>query len=84
MEQDTAAFVAMDTHKETIAVAVAEAGRLGEVRFYGEIANRADAVRRLIERLASKYGKLSVCYEAGPCGYGLYRQITALATPAWW
>lgn len=78
MEQDTAAFVAMDTHKETIAVAVAEAGRSGEVRFFGEIPNRADAVRRLLDKLASKYGTLSVCYEAGPCGYALHRQITEL------
>ncbi len=78
MEQDTAAYVAMDTHKETIAIAVAEAGRSGEVRFHGEIPNRPDAVRRLIEKLAGKYGRLSVCYEAGPCGYGLHRQITQL------
>ncbi len=68
MEQNTGVFVAMDTHKETIAVAVAEVGRSGEVRFLGEIPNRADAVRRLIDKLASKYGRLSVCYEAGPGG----------------
>ena len=78
MEQDTAAYVALDTHKETIAIAVAEAGRSGEVRFHGEIPNRPDAVRRLIEKLAGKYVRLSVCYEAGPCGYGLHRQITQL------
>ncbi|MBP2316115.1 IS110 family transposase [Azospirillum soli] len=78
MEQDIAAFVAMDTHKETIAVAVAEAGRSGEVRFVGEIPNRADAVRRFLDKLVDKYGRLSVCYEAGPCGYGLHRQITEL------
>ncbi len=78
MEQNSGVFVAMDTHKETIAVAVAEPGRSGEVRFLGEIPNRADAVRRLIEKLASKSGRLSVCYEAGPCGYGLHRQITEL------
>lgn len=70
--------VGLDTHKAKIAVAVAEPGRSGEVRFAGEIANRPDAVRRLIERLAEKHGTLSVCYEAGPCGYGLQRQITAL------
>ena len=43
--------VGLDTHKAKIAVAVAEPGRSGEVRFAGEIANRPDAVRRLIERL---------------------------------
>ena len=70
--------VGLDTHKAKIAVAVAEPGRAGEVRFHGEIANQPDAVRRLIERLAEKHGQLRVCYEAGPCGYGLQRQITAL------
>jgi transposase len=70
--------VGLDTHKASIAVAVAEPGRSGEVRFQGEIANQPEAVRRLIERLGERYGKLSVCYEAGPCGYGLHRQITAL------
>lgn len=48
------------------------------MHFLNEIPNRADAVRRLIEKLASKYGRLSVCYEAGPCGCGLHRQITEL------
>jgi transposase len=70
--------VGLDTHKGKIAVAVAEPGRSGEVRFQGETANQPDAVRRLIERLADKHGKLRVCYEAGPCGYGLHRQITTL------
>jgi len=70
--------VGLDTHKAKIAVAVAEPGRSGEVRFAGEIANRPDAVRRLIERLGAKHGRLRVCYEAGPCGYGLHRQVTAL------
>jgi transposase len=76
--EDRTVCVGLDTHKAKIAVAVAEPGRLGEVRFQGEIANQPDAVRRLIERLGGKHGKLSVCYEAGPCGYGLQRQITAL------
>ena len=70
--------VGLDTHKAKIALAVAEPGRAGEVRFQGEIANRPDAVRRLIERLGAKHGELRVCYEAGPCGYGLHRQIIAL------
>jgi len=68
----------LDTHKAKIALAVAEPGRSGEVRFRGEIANRPEAVRRLIERLAERPGRLRVCHEAGPCGYGLYRQLTAL------
>ena len=77
MDEDRSVCVGLDTHKATIAVAVAEPGRSGEVRFRGGIANRPEAVRQLIERLAEAHGKLNVCYEAGPCGYGLHRQITA-------
>ena len=76
--EDRTVCVGLDTHKAKIAVAVAEPGREGEVRFHGEIANQPEAVRRLVERLADKHGRLKVCYEAGPCGYGLQRQITAL------
>jgi transposase len=76
--EDRTVCVGLDTHKTKIAVAVAEPGCSGEVRFHGEITNQPDVVRRLIERLADKHGRLKVCYEAGPCGYGLQRQITAL------
>jgi transposase len=78
MGEDRSVCLGLDTHKATIAVAVAEPGRSGEVRFQGEITNRPEAVRRLIERLGAKHGRLRVCYEAGPCGYGLHRQVTAL------
>ena len=78
MDEDRSVCVGLDTHKAKIAVAVAEPGRAGEVRCQGEITNRPDAVRRLIERLGARHGRLRICYEAGPCGYGLHRQITAL------
>jgi transposase len=78
MDQCTTTYVAMDTHKNTIAVALAVGGRRGETRFVGEIPSRPDAVAKLVERLGSKHGKLAFCSEAGPCGYGLYRQITQL------
>src|SRR5215218_10765303 len=55
--------VGLDTHKARIAVAVAEPGREGAVRFHGEIANQPEAVRRLIERLGEKHGRLRVCYD---------------------
>ena len=68
-------FVGLDVHAETIAVAVAEVG--GEVRSLGMIANRAESVRRLINRLG-KPQSLKVCYEAGPTGYVLYWQLSEL------
>ncbi len=72
------AFIGLDTHKKTIAVAVADDGRDGEVRFYGTIANEPAAVSKLVKKLAGQYGRLSFCYEAGPCGYVLQRQIAGL------
>jgi cold shock protein len=46
------------------------------VRFLGEIENTPEAVRRLINKLASRHGELLFCYEAGPTGYGFIQQDT--------
>jgi transposase len=78
MQQKSKVFVGLDTSKLKISVAVAEDGRQGEIRFLGEIDNTPEAVRRLIHKLASRHGELLFCYEAGPTGYGLQRQISAL------
>ena len=74
----TTVFIGLDTHKETIAVAIAEEERDGEVRYFGQIRNEPAAVVKLAKKLASKYAKLFFCYEAGPCGYGLQRQLAGL------
>lgn len=68
-------FVGLDVHADTIAVAVAEAG--GEVRSLGVIPNREESVRRLVWKLG-EIKQLRACYEAGPTGYVLYWQLTAL------
>jgi hypothetical protein len=72
------AYVAFDTSKLHNAVAIAEAGRSGEVRYLGEFENTLAATAKLVRKLAVKHGALSCCYEAGPTGYGLYRQIKQL------
>jgi transposase len=70
-------YVGLDVHKETIAVSVAE-GNGGEVRYVGEIPSTVDSVVKLVRRLKKEGARLSFCYEAGPCGYGLQRQLRRL------
>ena len=71
------AYVGLDVHKETIAVAVARP-RGGEVTSFGVIAPRPAAVRKLLAKLSPNGQVLELCYEAGPCGYGLYRTLTEM------
>ena len=78
MEHHNEVFVGIDTSKLKNAVAVAEAGRDGEVRYQGAFDSSAAVTRKWVARLAAKYGKLRFCYEAGPTGYGLQRLITSL------
>jgi transposase len=72
------AFVGFDSSKLRHAVAIAEAGRTGEVRFLGEIENSDEAAARLVRKLAARHRRLTFCYEAGPTGYGLHRLIESL------
>jgi len=78
MVHHSEAFVALDTAKLRNAVAIADAGRNGEIRYLGEIDNTETATRKLVVQLAGKYARLTFCYEAGPTGYGLYRLIKSL------
>ena len=74
MKKDTL-YVGLDTDKKHIDVAVADALPSREVRFWGQTANTPASVDRLIKKLGHGVRELVVCYEAGPCGYGLYRQL---------
>ena len=52
--------------------------KAGEVREYGRIANTPAALQRLVRKLGREGVELRFCYEAGPCGYGIQRQLSAL------
>jgi len=78
MGEYSEAYVGFDTSKTKHAVAIAGGGRDGEVRFLGDVASSPARVARLIGKLAERHSKLHFCYEAGPTGYGLYRQIREL------
>src|SRR5215212_9737710 len=78
MAEAREAFIGIDAAKLRNAVAIADAGRDGEVRFLGEVDASPEGMRRLAARLAAKYDRLRFCYEAGPTGYGLHRLLTDL------
>jgi len=73
---DRITYVGLDVHKDSIVVAVAAGGLRGEVREYGRIANTSAALDRLLRTLGDGM-KLRFCYEAGPCGYGIHRRLSA-------
>jgi transposase len=68
-------FIGLDVHADTITAAVAEPN--GEVRALGVIPNRLESIRKLMAKLGPAKA-LKACYEAGPTGYVLYWQLTAL------
>lgn len=72
------AFVGIDVAKLRNVVGIAEAGREGEVRFFGEVDTSATNMRRVLGRIAKRFDRVHFCYEAGPTGYGLYRLIRSL------
>jgi transposase len=78
MKEDSVIFIGLDTSKLKISVAVADGARNGEVRFFGDISSEPASVASMVNKLSKRGAKLYFCYEAGPTGYGLYRQIVEL------
>ena len=78
------AFVAFDVAKKKHAIAIAEGGRTGEVRFLGDVENSPLPIERTIKRLADRYDRLHICFEAGPTDTGFIGKSKRSATNAWW
>ncbi|MEE8444842.1 MAG: IS110 family transposase [Alphaproteobacteria bacterium] len=78
MRQDTL-YVGLDTDKKHVDVALADSLPGGEVRYWGQMANKVGSVERLVRRLCAGGREVIVCYEAGPCGYGISRRLNAIA-----
>jgi len=75
--KNSSMFIGLDVHKKSIEIAIAEDSRTGEVRRYGEIAGDLAALDKVVRKLVSKGGELHFVYEAGPCGYEIYRHLIA-------
>ena len=70
-------YVGLDVHKMSVDVAIAEPGSAGETRYYGRIGGDLEALDKVVRKLQAKDAELRFAYEAGPCGYQVYRHLTA-------
>jgi transposase len=69
-------YVGLDVHKNSIAISIAEDGRDQEVRYYGTILNNINQLDKFMRKQISQGAELRCVYEAGPCGYHIYRHLT--------
>ena len=81
MSQSNILFVGMDVHKDSISVAYISDRPGAELVHYGTIGTQQYALDKLIRKLQSKGQTLHFVYEAGPCGYWLYRYLTKKGHP---
>jgi transposase len=70
-------YLGLDVHKDSITIAIADAGRNGEVRLFGAISNDLHGLEKALRKIRQAHGGagLEVCYEAGPGGFGIARRL---------
>jgi transposase len=80
MQNNNIVFIGLDTHKVSTQVAYTEDTRSAEVFHLGKINTDKQSFVKLARKLQSKYPKVTLhfVYEAGPCGYWIYRLLTSL------
>jgi transposase len=83
MAQSRTLFIGMDVHKDSIAVAYVAQDHGAEVIYLGSLGTRQCDIDQLIRKRQSKAKHLIFIYEAGPCGYGLYRYLTKKGYDCW-
>ena len=83
MSQSSTLYIGMDVHKDSIAVAYIAQEHGAEVTYLGTIGTRQYDIDNLIRKMQSKAKQLIFVYEAGPCGYWLYRYLTQKGHNCW-
>ena len=80
MNKHSILFIGLDTHKIFTEVAYIEDQRGAKPVHYGCISSAKGAIKKLVRQFESKYPQatLHFVYEAGPCGYWIYRLLTSL------
>jgi transposase len=73
----------LDVHKDTLAVAYVASEREAEVISLGTIGTRQGDIDKLVRKLQAKGKSRHFVYEAGPCGYWLYRYLTKQHLTCW-